>query len=360
MHLGLSLTPFGHHPAAWRHAADIGNFGFDALLSQVARAEQAGLDFVLLADRLGARPIDDLSPVATPFEPTTLVAALATKARRIGFLAAAATSQHEPYNLARRFASLESISNGRTGWVAVTTSDNEGREREYVDLVGALWDSWEDDAFIYDKQQGRFFEPSKMHVLNHRGEHFTVRGPLNVNRSPQGKPVIAQFLSGGSKTLAAHSAEIVLLQGRTPESANETAADFVRLLEAAGRQRQDVRILANIVPIIAETSEAAQAASDALRFDEADRASQPLSASRLVGTPAEIADSLQQWLGHGQVDGFTILPPTLGMADLFLADVAPELQRRGLIGKTKAGSTLRDYLGLPRPAHPAATWERAS
>ncbi|MBY2908310.1 LLM class flavin-dependent oxidoreductase [Rhizobium leguminosarum] len=359
MHLGFSLTPFGHHPAAWRNAGTPGHLGFDSLLSQIAKAEEAGFDFVLLSDRLGARPIEDLSPIATPFEPTTLVAALATKARRIGFLAAAATSQHEPYNLARRFASLDQISGGRTGWVALPASGDFERDEEYLWLVGALLDSWEDDAFIYDKQQGRFFEPSKMHVLNHRGKHFTVRGPLNVNRSPQGKPVIAQFLSGGSKTLAAHSAEIVLLQDRTLESANDTAADFVRVLEATGRQRQDVRILANIVPIIAETSEAAHAASDALRFGEAERASQPLSASRLVGTPAEIADTLQQWFETGNLDGFTILPPTLGTADLFLAEVAPELQRRSLTCKIKAGSTLREYLGLPRPAHPNAV-ERAS
>lgn len=359
MHLGFSLTPFGHHLSAWRNAVRPEHLGFDALLSQVAKAEEVGFDFVLLSDRLGVRPIDDLSPIATPFEPTTLVAAFATKVRRIGLLAAAATSQHEPYNLARRFASLDQISGGRTGWVALPGTGEFARDLEYLGLVSGLWDSFEDDAFIYDKAEGRFFEPHKMHVLNHRGEHFTVRGPLNVNRSPQGKPVIAQFMSGESKALAAHSAEVVLLQDRTPESANETAADFVRLLEAAGRRRQDVRILANIVPIIAETSEAAQAASDALRFGEADRASQPLSASRLVGTPAEIADALQGWLGLGQVDGFTILPPTVAIGHLFFTEVVPELRRIGLIN-AMAGGTLRDRLGLARPAHPAAMLEHAS
>jgi alkanesulfonate monooxygenase SsuD/methylene tetrahydromethanopterin reductase-like flavin-dependent oxidoreductase (luciferase family) len=359
MYLGFSLTPFGHHPAAWREAAAPQHLGFDALQSQVAKAEEAGFDFVLLSDRLGARPLDDLSPIAAPFEPTTLVAALATKARRIGFLAAAATSQHEPYNLARRFASLDQISGGRTGWVALPASGEFERDQEYLGLVNALWDSWEDDAFIYDKAEGRFFEPDKMHVLNHRGEHFTVRGPLNVNRSPQGKPVIAQLLSGESKALAARHAEIVLLQDPTPESANETAADFVRRLEAAGRRRQDVRILANVVPIVAETSEAAQAATNALRFGEADRASQPLSAARLVGTPAEIARSLQQWLGLGQIDGFTILPPTIAIGHLFFTQVVPELRRLGLI-KAAAGVTLRDRLGLVRPVHPAAPLERAS
>jgi alkanesulfonate monooxygenase SsuD/methylene tetrahydromethanopterin reductase-like flavin-dependent oxidoreductase (luciferase family) len=158
--------------------------------------------------------------------------------------------------------------------------------------------------------------------------------------------------------LAAQSAEVVLLQNRTPESANETAADLVRLLEQAGRRRQDVRILANVVPVVAETSEEAQAASDALRFGEADRTSQPLSASRLVGTPAEIADSLRGWLALGQIDGFTILPPTVAIGDLFLTKVVPELRHLGLI-EANAGKTLRDRLGLARPAHPAAALEQA-
>ncbi|MBW6424216.1 LLM class flavin-dependent oxidoreductase [Rhizobium sp. XQZ8] len=359
MHLGFSLTPFGHHPSAWREGGTPEKLGFDALLSQVEQAEEAGFDFVLLADRLGQRPTDDLSPVATPFEPTTLVAALATRARRIGFLAAAATAQHEPYNLARRFASLDQISRGRTGWVALPTAGDPGRDAEYLGLVRALWDSWEDDAFIYDKAAGRFFEPGKMRVLGHKGEHFAVRGPLNVNRSPQGRPVVAQFLNGEARVLAAHHAELILLQEATPENANEAADDFAHLLEANGRRREDVRILANVVPVIGESSEAAQAASHALRFSEADRAMQPLSAARLVGTPVEIADALAQWLGAGQVDGFTILPPTVAIGNLFFSDVVPELRRRGLI-ETKSGFTLRDRLGLSRPFYPAAELERVS
>ncbi|WP_454857397.1 LLM class flavin-dependent oxidoreductase [Rhizobium binxianense] len=359
MHLGFSLTPFGHHPSAWRDAASVGNLSFEALLSQAARAEEAGFDFVLLSDRLGARPVGDLSPVATPFEPTTLVAALATRARRIGFLAAASTSQHEPYNLARRFASLDSISNGRAGWVAVPAPGEFARDLEYLGLVSALWDSWEDDAFIYDKAEGRFFKPGKMHVLNHKGEHFSVRGPLNVNRSPQGKPVVAQFSGGEDRLSAAERAELILLQDTTPETANETATDLAYKLEAAGRRRSDVRILANVVPIVAESAEKARAASEALRFTEADKQSQPLSASRLVGTPAEIADSLQQWLDLGRIDGFTILPPTIAIGHLFFSEVVPELRRRGLI-KPKPGETLRDRLGLPRPPHPAAEMEHAS
>lgn len=357
MHLGFSLTPFGHHPAAWRQAPETANLGFDALLSQVVEAEAAGFDFVLLADRLGARPSDDLSPVATPFEPTMLASALATRARKIGFLAAAATYQHEPYNLARRFASLDSISHGRVGWVAIGKAGEETRDGEYIDLVSALWDSWEDDAFIYDKAQGRFFVPDKMHVLNHQGAHFSVRGPLNVNRSPQGKPVIAAVLTAEIKASAAQHAELVLLQESTPQRANDSAAAFARAIEAEGRRREDIRILANLVPVLGASAEEARAASEALRFEEAHRAIQPLSASRLVGTAHDIAEAMQQWLGAGAIDGFTILPPTLAMAHRFFAEVVPELRHRGLIAD-QAGETLRDRLGLARPAHPAAKREQ--
>ncbi|WP_337269501.1 LLM class flavin-dependent oxidoreductase [Oryzifoliimicrobium ureilyticus] len=359
MHLGLSLTPFGHDPSAWREGGTMEQLGFDALLSHVEQAEEAGVDFVLLSDRLGQRPTANLSPIAIPFEPTTLVAALSTRVRWIGFVAAASTAQHEPYNLARRFASLDHISRGRTGWLAVPSTDDLACSAEYLGLVRDLWDSWEDNAFVYDKAAARFFEPSKMHVLGHKGKHFSVRGPLNVNRSPQGRPVSAQFLSEKDTVLAAHHAELLLLQDAVPESANKAAADFVRLLEAAGRQRQDVCILANVVPVIAESSDAAQTASHALDFGQADRAIQPLSAARLVGTSDEIADALAQWFEAGQVDGFTILPPTVAIGQLFFSDVMPQLQRRGLI-KEKRGFTLRDRLSLSHPAHPAAEKEHAS
>jgi alkanesulfonate monooxygenase SsuD/methylene tetrahydromethanopterin reductase-like flavin-dependent oxidoreductase (luciferase family) len=355
MHLGFSLTPFGHHPAAWREAPSLERLGFDALLSQVLAAEEADFDFVLLSDRLGARPSDNLSPVATPFEPTTLVAALATRARRIGFLAAASTKQHEPYNLARRFASLDQISKGRTGWLALPAFDDFARDREYLGLVSALWDSWEDDAFIYDKSQGRFFEPGKMHVLNHKGEHFAVRGPLNVNRSPQGKPVMAQVLTQSSDVLAAHAAEVLLLQADSLDSIAEILRDFARTLEAVGRGRKDVRLLANVIPYVSATHTEAQALYDGLQASE-NEATQPLSGAKLIGTPIEIADTLEAWFKRGHLDGFTILPPTLAAASAFFNDVAPELRRRQLI-KPRSGETLRDHLKLSRPAHPAAGLE---
>jgi alkanesulfonate monooxygenase SsuD/methylene tetrahydromethanopterin reductase-like flavin-dependent oxidoreductase (luciferase family) len=358
MRLGYSLTPFGHQASAWRDGATVENLGFDALLSQVASAENAGFDFVLLSDRLGARPLDDLSPVATPFEPTTLVAALATRTARIGFLAAASTRQHEPYNLARRFASLDSISKGRSGWLALAAPGEFPRDREYLSLVSALWDSWEDDAFVYDKTEGRFFQPDKMHVLGHRGEYFAVRGPLNVNRSPQGKPVVAQMLGNENGVLAAYAADLVLLQSGSPAGAAEAVGDFNRTLEAVGRSRKQVRLLANVIPFVAATREKAQALHDRLQASATADVGSSLGAI-LIGTPDEMADALHTWFKASGLDGFTILPPSLAAAETFVNDVAPRLRRPDPVEAKPAG-TLRDRLGLNRPPHPATRLEHAS
>ena len=359
MHLGFSLTPFGHHPAAWRGEATINAFRFDALLAQVAIAERSGLDFVLLADHLGAQPSDRLSPIAAPYEPTTLASALASRARRIGFLVAASTRQHEPYNLARRFASMDQVSGGRTGWAILGEPHENGRDQEYAALVSALWDSWEDDAFIYDKRNGRFFEPDKMHVLNHQGENFTVRGPLNVNRSPQGKPVLAHVLMAGTVPLAARHAEVIILQAADPAEAKTVISGLVRRLEQQGRQRADVRILANVIPYVAETHEQAQALHDRLQaaaLKEEDASS--MRGCTLIGTAAAIAGDLQGWRDAAPIDGFNILPPTIPAFETFLRDVIPALQRHAVLPGHRA--TLRQRLGLKRPAYPAGSLERAS
>ncbi|HMF66288.1 MAG TPA: LLM class flavin-dependent oxidoreductase, partial [Phyllobacterium sp.] len=156
MHIGISITPFGHHPAAWREKSEDA-IHFNALAAQVKKAQEGALDFAFFSDQHSQRPLTDLSPQVVPFEPTTLVAALATVARQIGLIATAATNQHEPYNLARRFASLDTISKGRAGWNVVVSPEAGARDQEYLEVVGGLWDSWEDDAFIYDKASGRFF-----------------------------------------------------------------------------------------------------------------------------------------------------------------------------------------------------------
>ncbi|WP_288193036.1 LLM class flavin-dependent oxidoreductase [uncultured Phyllobacterium sp.] len=324
MHIGLSLTPFGHYPTAWRaKGGQLDALDFSHMAAQVKQAEAGGLDFVLLADSFGQRPHDDLSPLAVPFEPTMLVSALATATRRIGLIATAATHQHEPYNLARRFASLDMIGGGRAGWNVIGSGDPE-RDREYLAVVSGLWDSWEDDAFVYDKARGRFFEPDKMHVLNHKGAHFAVRGPLNVNPSPQGRPVISHVLTPGTLDIAAR-ADVVFLPETTPDTWKALAASLVEHLAALGRQRQDVRLLANIVPSIS--------------------------------TAADIADQMQEQAKAAGLDGFVLLLPSApeGVAS-FVDEVVPELRRRGVFRHAYDATTLRGHLDLPRPAR----LERAS
>jgi alkanesulfonate monooxygenase SsuD/methylene tetrahydromethanopterin reductase-like flavin-dependent oxidoreductase (luciferase family) len=351
MHLGVSLSPFGHHPAAWREkgaalrSLDVGNFA-----AQAQKAQDGALDFVFFADGQARRPRTELPPQTVPLEPTILVAALATLIKRIGFVATAASGQHELYNLARRFASLDLISQGRVGWNLVASGPTPAWNTEYVAVVSALWDSWDEDAFVYDKRAGRFFVPQKMHVLDHRGDHFTVRGPLNVNPSPQGKPIIAQTLTLETIPVAAHLADVLFVTGASREQGDAVVAEARRLLEIQGRRRSDVRVLANIIPWIGATR--AQALDS---FEELNARSLPGSAEMpqgrdVIGTVADIADALQESFERGQLDGFTILPPVApGGLDAFVDFVVPELRRRGLFRARYEGTTLRDHLALDRP-----------
>jgi alkanesulfonate monooxygenase SsuD/methylene tetrahydromethanopterin reductase-like flavin-dependent oxidoreductase (luciferase family) len=354
MHIGVSLSPFGHHPAAWREkhatqrALDVGNFA-----RQAQKAQDGALDFVFFADAQTHRPLTELPPQTVPFEPTTLVAALATLARRIGFVATAASGQHELYNLARRFASLDLISQGRVGWNLVASGPTTAWNTEYVAVVSALWESWDDDAFVYDKTAGRFFVPRKMRVLDYRGQHFTVRGPLNVNPSPQGKPIIAQALTVETIAMAAHSANVVFVTGASHEEGGALVAELRRLLDVQGRKRSDIRALANIIPWIGATR--AQALDS---FEELNALSLPGSAKTLqgrdvIGTAADIADALQESFERDEFDGFTILPPVAPAGvDAFVDFVVPELRRRGLFRARYEGTTLRDHLALDRPRRP--------
>jgi alkanesulfonate monooxygenase SsuD/methylene tetrahydromethanopterin reductase-like flavin-dependent oxidoreductase (luciferase family) len=349
MHLGVSLSPFGHHPAAWREldstprSLQVGNF-----VAQARKARDGALDFVLFDDAQARRPTADLTPQTVPFEPTILVAALATLVPEIGFVATAASGQHELYNLARRFASLDLISQGRIGWNVVASGPTPTWNLEYVTVVSALWASWDDDAFVHDKAAGLFFAPEKMHVLDHRGEHFTVRGPLNVNPSPQGKPIIAHALTAQTVALAARSADLFLV-GDASHTSGELAAEARRLMDIEGRERSEVRVLADIVPWIGATRAQAQDRFDALNGPRCPAVAQTPQARDVIGTAVDIADALQKSVERGECDGFTILPPVMpdGL-DAFVDQVVPELRRRGLFRAGYEGVTLRDHLGLER------------
>jgi alkanesulfonate monooxygenase SsuD/methylene tetrahydromethanopterin reductase-like flavin-dependent oxidoreductase (luciferase family) len=351
MHLGVSLSPFGHHPAAWRaENSPRRRLDVEYFATQARKAQDGGFDFVLFADAQTRRPQTQLSPQAVPFEPTTLVAALATLARRIGFVATAATSQHELYNLARRFASLDLISQGRVGWNLVASGPSDAWNAEYIEVVGALWDSWDEGAFIYDKIGGRVFLPQKMRVLDHRGAHFTVRGPLNVNRSPQGRPVIAHVLTPQTMAIAARSADVMFLASASREDSDALLVEVRRLLQIQGRRRSDIRVLANIIPWIGATTTQAQDSFDKLNAVSLSAPADPPQGRDVIGTAAEVADALQESFETGQIDGFTILPPVApGGLDAFVDCVVPELNRRGLFRARYQGTTLRDHLALAQP-----------
>lgn len=439
LRLGAFLYPTGHHIAAWRHPdaqADAGvNFAHYVQLAQAAEA--AKFDLVFLADGVGTRgdDVDFLSRTShsyvAQFEPITLLSALAAVTQRIGFVATASTSFNEPFHIARKFASLDHISGGRAGWNLVTSSsDHEARnfnrdahfahgERyaraaEFADVVTRLWDSWDDGAFVRDKAAGRFFDPAGRHVLDHQGRFFSVRGPLNVPRSPQGRPVLVQAGSSeAGRELAAQTAEVIFTAQQTLQDAVDFYADVKGRLARHGRAPEDLLIMPGVFPVVGasesearEKFEELQALIDprvglALLSEQAgeiDLSAWPLdgpipplpetnaSKSRqhlmlelarrenltirqlylriagarghwqLVGTPAQIADALEERFVHYGADGFNVMPPALpgGLAD-FIGLVLPELRRRGLFRSEYEGRTLRENLGLRRPASRHAT-----
>jgi FMN-dependent oxidoreductase (nitrilotriacetate monooxygenase family) len=435
MHLGAFFHPTGHHVASWLHPdaqIDAGtNFRHYVELAQMS--ERAKFDLMFLADALAVRdgnlePLSRWPQYMAYFEPITLLSGIAGLTERIGLVSTATTSYNEPYNVARKFASLDHISGGRAGWNVVTSANiseafNFGREAhfehgerydralEFTEVVFGLWDSWDDDAFLRDRTTGRYFDPTKLHTLNHKGEHFSVRGPLNVARPPQGRPVI--FQAGSSEVgreLAARTAEAVF----TPQHSLEGAQAFYRDLKGRmakyGRSPDHLVIMPGLNPIVGRTRHEAEEKhrylqslihpdvglellSNALAdFDirpydldgplpEAAFSVTPQGSTTsfrnvlswakeenltirqlyqrfagargqrtVIGTAADIVDQMQEWFVSRGVDGFLIQPSHLpgGLQD-FIDLVIPELQERGLFRTEYNGTTLRDHLGLPRP-----------
>jgi len=433
LHLGAFLYPTGHHIAAWRHPrshADAGrDFRHYVRLAQAAEA--ARFDLVFLADGSGTRGdnVDFLSRTAhsyvAQFEPLTLLSALAAVTERIGLVGTASTTFNEPYHIARKFASLDHISGGRAGWNLVTSSNaheakNFGfdehlaharryeRAVEFAEVVEGLWDSWDEGAFVRDKAAGRYFDPAKRHVLDHRGEFFNVRGPLNVERSPQGRPVVVQAGSSeAGKALAARTAEVIFTAQQTLDDAVAFYADVKGRLAQYGRDPDDLKIMPGVMPIVGATEQEAQDKFAALQalidpavglalvsgltggFDlsgypldgpipelpetNASKSRQSLTLElarrekltirdlylrvagarghwQLIGTPKHIADALEERFVNYGADGFNVMPALLpdGLDD-FIRLVLPELRRRGLFRTEYEGATLRENLGLRRP-----------
>jgi N-acetyl-S-(2-succino)cysteine monooxygenase len=441
MKLGAFFHPTGNHIAAWLHPEaqiDAGtNFRHYAKLAQTA--ERGKFDLMFLADALAVREgklaaLSRWPQYMVYFDPVTLLSAIAAVTEHIGLVATATTSYNEPYNIPRKFASLDHISGGRAGWNVVTSSNlseayNFGREAhfehderydraiEFTEIVCGLWDRWDDDTFVRDRATGRYFDPAKLHVLNHKGKHFSVRGPLNVARPPQGHPVI--FQAGSSEVgreLAARTAEDVF----TPQHALAGAQEFYRDLKGRmakyGRPPETLKIMPGLNAIVARTAREADekhrylqslihpdvglellsnalggfdlseydidgplpdipdhwgvvtgqtslrnvvgwAAEEGLTIRQLyERFAGARGQRTLKGSPVEVAGDMERWfLGYG-VDGFLVQPAYLpGGLDDFVDLVIPELQSRGLFRSDYGGATLRDNLGLERPPSRFAT-----
>ncbi|WP_338806562.1 LLM class flavin-dependent oxidoreductase [Pseudomonas chlororaphis] len=428
--LGAFLMATGHHVAAWRHPYVPADAGLDFFayrqLAQIAEA--AKFDALFLADSVAAAigPGAHGMARADQFEPLTLLAALSVVTERIGLIATSTTSYNVPYHVARKYASLDHLSGGRAGWNLVTSDNaaeaqNFGRDehighaerysraREFHEVVTGLWDSWQDDAFVRDKSSGQYYDPDKLHVLNHQGEHFRVKGPLNVARPPQGYPVIVQAGSSeAGRELAAQTAEVVFTAQTSLASAQAFYTDLKGRLARYGRGADSLKVMPGVFVVVGQSESEARekyetfqqlvepevgvallgrmlgnfdlsrypldgplpelpltesgqqsrqklltelAGKDNLSLAELGR---KIAGGRghysLIGTPAQIADELQGWFEEGAADGFNVLVPHLpgGLQD-FADAVVPELQRRGLFRTEYEGKTLRENLGLARP-----------
>lgn len=427
--LGLFLAGTGHHVASWRHPNAISNASMNlSYFKEVAQTAEKGLfDLIFLADSLS---VDENSHpnILTRFEPMTLLSYLASVTNQIGLVATASTTYEEPFHVARKFASLDHISAGRAGWNVVTTSlastaenfnktehlEHSARYRratEFMEITKKLWDSWEEDTLVIDKESGQFIDKNKFHQINHHGEFFSVRGPLNVSRPPQGHPVIVQAgSSGDGKAFAAKYAEIVFTAQANKNDAITFYNDLKSQMDQFNRKKSNLSIMPGFMPIIGTTEAEAQEKYEALQeliipkaglailgryFGDIDFDGIPLdtpftdielpdsvdgiqskhemitkkakekswtlrqtyqwvAGSRghhiAIGTPSQIADKMESWIKEGAADGFNIMPALLPDSLLdFVNYVIPELQSRGIYRTEYESNTLRGNLGLELP-----------
>jgi FMN-dependent oxidoreductase (nitrilotriacetate monooxygenase family) len=431
LHFGLNVLSAGMHPAAWL-AQDSDPLGYikpEQWLRLVQVAEKGTLDAIFLADEPGLNLGPDGTlpgPSWAALDPLVLLSSLASISTYVGLAATVSTTYEEPYNVARRFASLDHVSRGRAAWNMVTTVDatvagNFGatphppreeryaRAAEFIEVTRALWDSWDDDAYIADKATRRFSAPGAIRSINYRGKYFHVDGPLNVPRSPQGHPVLVQ--AGGSQfglDLAARFADIVFAAQASLQDAIAYTSDLRRRTVAFGRPADSILVLPGLSYVLGGTEAEAQARNaelnelageqrkewlawqisvdpEALEWDkplpdwllhtkEAASGAQGardivLNLARrerltvrqlldrvitwhrlVVGSPEQLADAITEWFLAGAVDGFNLMPDVEPSgAEAFVDHVVPILRRRGLFRKEYEGTTLRDHLGWTRP-----------
>lgn len=422
--LGLNIDPIGHHNGAWRHPATrIERIHDIDYLHQLARlADDNGLDLAFIADGLAYRLGDGEKPVLG-FEPLTLFGSIAAVTRQVGLVCTVSSTYTEPYNLARAISSLDRLSKGRVAWNVVTTAndaaalnfgraglpphaDRYRRAHEYLQVVDALWTGWEADAVIADRTGGRFVDAAKVHPANHHGEFFDVAGPLNLPRSPQGRPLIVQAgASEDGRDFAARHADVVYAVSQRLEDAQEYYRDIKRRAQAQGRRAEDVLVvmsirvlveadaaaarareaeLAALVPVEQTLARISQMIGVELGGHDLDAPVPPLPAPESIetfqtqlrmfrnlvasgevrtlrelairlnggqgvlsvaGDGVEVADQLQAWFEAGAADGYMILPQQTQVdAANFVDLVLPELRQRGLFRPREGAPTLRERL----------------
>ena len=434
--LGAFLSTPGNHLAGWRHPDAVveTDMDFNWTMRLAQMAEAALYDCIFFQDTVAVAGSDALKAGdmtrtrlsrIVKLEPTTTLAALAVGTSRIGLIATATTTFNEPYNIARRFATIDHISNGRAGWNLVTSQieDEAGnfsldthvdhaaryeRAIEFYEVVAGLWDSWAEDAFLRDKESGVWFDIEKMKFLDHRGPHFSVRGPLNVSRTPQGRPIVAQAGSSEpGRELAARTADLVFTAQTELAAAQEFYADVKGRTARFGRTPDDIKVMPGITPVLGRTMAEAQEKYEYLQsllpdevalaalarftrgidifsyplhgpmpdLPEANSAksrqklimdmarkgnlslietARSVSAAQghrvLVGTAEYMADEMEEWLLKGGADGFNVICNYYpGPFQEFSEQVIPELQRRGIFRTAYEGATLRENLGLRAP-----------
>jgi FMN-dependent oxidoreductase (nitrilotriacetate monooxygenase family) len=427
LRLGTILHGASGNMSAWRHPAAQADasINFEFVKQTALKAEEGKLDFIFVADGLYINE-KSIPHFLNRFEPLTVLSALASVTQHLGLVGTLSTSYSEPFITARQFASLDHLSNGRAGW-NVVTSPLEGSAKnfsraqhpehalryriadEYLQVVKGLWDSWEEDAFVRNKASGQFFDASKLHTLNHHGDFFQVSGPLNIGRTPQGRPIIFQAgASDDGKKLAATHADAIFTHHDTREEAQAFYRDVKSQLEIQGRRADELHIFQGVSVIVGDdaddveqqyqTTAALVSITDALNylgryFEHHDFSQYPLdepfpelgdlgqnsfrsttdeikrnarergltlrqvaleAASprpRFCGTAEDVADGLQQWFDSHAADGFIIQGGTPDTFPRFVDQVVPVLQARGLFRREYPGHTLRESLGLAQPVN---------
>jgi len=426
MKLGLFLAGYGHHVASWRHdeANDKGPMDLDHLIHIAKKSEIGKFDLLFLADSLFVSSTSHPN-ILSRFEPLTLLSVLSRETEHIGLASTASTTYEQPFHLARIFSSLDHISNGRAAWNIVTSSINSTaqnfngakhmehelryeRAEEFVDVTNKLWRSWDENTFTRNKDNGQFIDEQKLHTIDHTGKHFSVKGPLNIERSPQVRPLLIQAGSSPTGTdLAAKVADVVFTAQSNISDAQQFYKNLKEKVQQHDKASDEVSIMPGLFPVIGATETEAQNNYQNLQdlilpeiglkilspylgdidlsnydlstpfedipFDSGngvqsrfqvilnnakeahltlEQVMKQVAGSRghhiVIGTPEAIADKMQDWFENKAADGFNIMPPLLPTQfDLFVEQVVPILQHRGLVQQNYEGGTLREKFGLP-------------